>query len=73
MDQWITHGADFVAALALNDPVFRELAEEHERLVPAFDRLMETLPEEQRELILEYLNIQLDMEAQKTRIAWTHQ
>ena len=72
MDQWITHGADFVDALALNDPVFRELAEEHERLVPAFDRLMETLPEEQRELILEYLNLQLDMEAQKTRIAWTH-
>ena len=59
-------------AQAPADPVFRKLAEEHERLVPAFDRLMETMPEEQRELILEYLNLQLDMEAQKTRIAWTH-
>ena len=72
MDEWITFGADYVDELALQDPIFQELQQEHEHLVPAFDRLMELLPEEQSDLILEYLNLQLDMEAQKTRIAWTH-
>lgn len=72
MDEWLVKDADFVDSLAQNDPVFRELRTQHDRLVPAFDRLMETLPEDQRELILEYLNLQLDLEARKTRLAWTH-
>lgn len=71
MDKWMEKGADFVDALARHDPVFQELQQRHDRLVPDFDRLMETLPEDQRELILEYLNLQLDMEARRTFLAWT--
>ena len=70
MDEWIAFGADYVDRLALGDPVFQDLQQQHRCMVPAFDRLMEALPEEQRELILEYLNLQLDMEARKTRLAW---
>ena len=72
MDEWTIRGADFVDQLARQDPVFRELRQQHERLVADFDALMETLPEAQRDLILDYLNLQLDMEAQKTRLAWMH-
>ena len=72
MDEWTIRGADFVDQLARQDPVFRELRQQHERLVADFDALMETLPETQRDLILDYLNLQLDMEAQKTRLAWMH-
>lgn len=72
MDKWIAGEADFLDALAQCDPVFLELRQQHDRLMPAFDRLMEDLPEEQRELVLEYLNLQLDMEARKTRLAWLH-
>ena len=46
MDEWIAFGADFVDRLALGDPVFRDLQQQHRCMVPAFDRLMEALPEE---------------------------
>lgn len=72
MDKWLTLGADFVDGLAQSDPVWLELKQQQDALAPAFDRLLESLPEEHRELILEYLNLQLDMEAQKTRLAWMH-
>lgn len=70
MDNWLLYGADEIDALALQDPVFQQMLAQHDRLVSAFDALMESLPDHQRELILEYLNLQLDMEAWKTRLAW---
>ena len=70
MDEWIVSGADFVDRLARRDPVWQEMREELDGLTPDFDRLMERLPEPDRELILEYLNLQVDLEARKTRLAW---
>lgn len=72
MDEWMAHGADFVETLAQRDPVFHGLRQELEVLTPAFDRLLEALPEDDRELILEYLNLQTDMEARKTFLAWMY-
>lgn len=70
MDNWILYGADHIDELALQDPVFQEMWKRHDPLAEQFDELMERLLEEQRELILEYLNLALDMEARKNRIAY---
>lgn len=72
MDDWIIRDADLVDKLARHDPLWQELRAELDTLTPAFDRLMERLPEPDRELILEYLNLQVDLEGQKTRLAWLH-
>lgn len=71
MDDWIRYGADLVDEVARHDPVFCRMAREQELLVGRFDRLMESLPQDQRELILDYLNLQMDMEARKTCLVWT--
>ncbi len=73
MDKWVAFGAEYVDRLAQRDPLWLELKQQQDLLAPAFDRLMEDLPEDQRELILDYLNLQLDMESRKTCLAWTHQ
>lgn len=73
MDGWIRYGADLVDELARQDPVFLRMVREHELLVDQFDQLMESLPPDQRDLILAYMNLQLDMESRKTCLAWMHQ
>lgn len=73
MDKWVLYGADYVDALARHDPDYQKLLAQHELLVPKFDALMATLPWQQRELVLEYLNLALDLEYQKTRIAYSIQ
>lgn len=72
MEKWLTYGADQVDAMARMDPEYRSLSESQQALVPEFDRLMEGLPREQRELILEYLNLSVDMEYRKTQLVWNY-
>lgn len=72
MDEWLKHGAEYVDALARSDWAYRQMLAQHETLVTQFDELMAALPEHQRELILEYLNLSLDMEYRKTQLAWLH-
>ena len=72
MDEWIIRGADHVDTLARRDPIFQELRQELNALTPDFDRIVESLPQPERELILDYLNLQLDLEARKTCLAWKY-
>lgn len=72
MDEWIAYGADRIDEMTRQDPVYQQMLAQHQPLAEKFDNLMESLSFEHRELILEYLNLALDMEARKTRTAWYH-
>ncbi|MBR2047679.1 MAG: hypothetical protein IJ960_03695 [Oscillospiraceae bacterium] len=70
MDKWIYYGMRQVEELTRTDPYYLELLEEHRKLLPDFEALLEKLTFEDRELLLEYLNLQIDLQAQETRIAY---
>lgn len=70
MEQWLENGAQYAEELARADREYRKMLAQHETLVTRFDELMCSLPTEQRELILEYLNLSVDMEYRKTQLIW---
>lgn len=70
MEQWLEKGAPYADELARADREYRQMLAQHETLVNRFDELMLSLPPEQRELILEYLNLSVDMEYRKTQLVW---
>lgn len=67
---WAYGGFDLVEEQVQKDPDFQALAAEHEALAPKFEALLASLPQQQRELILEYLNLAVDLEYQRVRIAY---
>ena len=70
MDKWTFIGMRQVEELTQADPDYRKLLAEHEKLLPAFEALLAKLSYEDRELVLEYVNLQIDLQYQETRIAY---
>ena len=72
MLEWVLRVVDRVDALADADPEYRELAAQRKRLEPDFDALLARLTPEDRELLLEYMDIVGDMQYRTTQIAWLY-
>ena len=70
MLEWVYRVADRVDALAKSDPEYQELAEQRARLEGAFEALLERLDGDERELLLEYMDIVGNMQYRLTQLAW---
>ena len=70
MNEWEHWAMDMVTEIAARDKAFLELKEEHDALVDRFERLLESLKEDDRELILDYLNISGDLDYRRAQIAF---
>ena len=68
--EWVDRVVDRVDELAKTDPVYQELAEQRLHLEGAFDALLDRLGGEDRELLLEYMDIVGNMQYSVTQLAW---
>lgn len=72
MLQWVYRIADRVDSLARSDPEYRELDRQRLALEGAYSRFLERLDEEDRELLLEYMDVVGNMQYRKTQLAWLY-
>ena len=72
MIEWVTRVVDRVEAEARRDPEYLELMAHQVELVPAFDELLKRLSEEDRELILEYMETALNRQYRFSQLAWRY-
>ena len=72
MIEWVTGVVDRIEAEARQDPEYRELMEHQVELVPAFDALLARLPEDDRELILEYMETAMNRQYRFSQLAWRY-
>ena len=72
MLEWVYRIADRVDALARVDPEYRELDRQRLALEGEYSRFLERLDEEDRELLLEYMDVVGNMQYRKTQLAWLY-
>ena len=72
MLQWVYRIADRVDSLARSDPEYREPDRQRLALEEAYSRFVERLDEEDRELLLEYMDVVGNMHYRKTQLAWLY-
>lgn len=72
MLEWVTFAADRVDALAGSDPEYRELAARQKALVDAFEALLSAMKEDDRELILDYMEAEGELLYRKTQLAYEY-
>lgn len=70
MPEWVYRAAQRVDALARIDPEYQELAKQRLYLEDAYIALLDRLNEEDRELLLEYMDIVANMQYRMTQLAW---
>ena len=70
MLEWVYRVADRVDALAERDPEYQEMAQQRLELEEAYNALLEKLSAEDRELLLEYMDIVGNMQYRMTQLAW---
>lgn len=68
--EWVYRVAERVDALAKADPEYQELAAQRLHLEEAYNALLERLGAEDRELLLEYMDIVGNMQYRMTQLAW---
>ena len=69
---WVNRIADRVDALAKGDPDFRALDRQRKALEPGYEMLLSRLSPEDRELLLEYMDVTGNMQYRKTQLAWLY-
>ena len=72
MLQWVYRIADRVDALAAKDVEYRELEQQRKALERAYEGLLARLSEEDRELLLEYMDVAGNMQYRLTQLAWLY-
>ena len=70
MHAWESWAMDRVLEITRRDDAFQELMAEHNALVSDFERLLDSLEPEKRDLILDYLNISGDLDYRRAQIAF---
>lgn len=70
MLEWVYWAADQVDELAKVDRDYLEVSMKQEQLVSDFEALLSRLPAEERELILEYMLAEGEMQYRKTQLAY---
>ena len=72
MIEWVMGVVDRIEEEARRDSEYRELTAHQVELVPAFDALLERLSEDDRELILEYMETAMNRQYRFSQIAWRY-
>ena len=72
MLQWVYRIADRVDALAAKDTEYREQDRRRKELEGAYDGLLARLSTEDREMLLEYLDVTGNMQYRLTQLAWLY-
>ena len=72
MLEWVLHAADQVDRIARSDPEYRELARQRSALDSAYNEILDRLSKEDRELLLEYMDIVGNMQYRITQLAWRY-
>ncbi len=72
MLEWVLRIADRVDALGKADPVYRELARQRIDLEPEYEALLERMTPEDRELLLEYMDVVGNMQYRISQLAWRY-
>ena len=72
MLEWVYRVADRVDAVAKADPEYRDLDRQRRALEPDYEALLLRLSEEDRELLLEYMEVTGNMQYRLTQLAWRY-
>lgn len=72
MREWVKGVCDRVDDLASMDAEYRELNRQREALEEAYTNLLDRLCEEDRELLLEYMDVVGNMQYRMTQLAWLY-
>lgn len=72
MLEWVWRVSEQVQQLAKTDPEYRELTRKRAELDDAFSNLLSRLTEEDRELLLEYMEIAENQQYRFSQLAWRY-
>lgn len=72
MLQWVLRIADRVDILAKADPEYQKLAQQRLDLEPEYEALLKRLAPEDRELLLEYMDVVGNMQYRTSQLAWLY-
>lgn len=72
MLEWVYRAADAVDRIAKRDPEYRELAQKQRELVGEYDALLARLSPEDKELLLEYMDVTGNMQYRLTQLAYAY-
>ena len=72
MLEWIYGTAERVDEFTNRDPEYQELARQQRWLVDDFEALLKRLQKDDRELLLEYMEVVGNMQYRKTQLAWQY-
>ena len=72
MMEWIFRAADQVDRLAKADMEYQELARQRAELDGAYTDLLSRLHADDRELLLEYMDVVGNMQYRMTQLAWLY-
>lgn len=72
MLEWVSHTAERVDQVAKNDPEYSALAHRRAELDSTFCALLDQLSDEDREFLLEYMDVVGNMQYRMTQLAWRY-
>ena len=72
MLEWVYRISEQVQLLANNDPEYRELTQQRLDMNERFEQLLSRLPEEDREFLLDYMDISENQQYRFSQLAWLY-
>ena len=72
MTEWINRVCDRVDQLTAEQPYFQELLARHRALEPQYQEILSSLPQQDAEILIEYLYLTTEMDYQKTQTAYAY-
>ena len=72
MLEWVYRVSEQVQLLANNDPEYRELTQRRLGMNEKFEQLLSGLSEEDREFLLEYIDISENQQYRFSQLAWLY-
>ena len=72
MLEWVYRVSEQVQLLANNDPEYRELTQRRLGMNGIFEQLLSGLSEEDREFLLEYIDIAENQQYRFSQLAWLY-
>ena len=72
MLEFVWRVSEQVQQIANMDPVYRELAQKHTELEAEYTNLLSRLNEDDRELLLEYMDVEGNLQYRFSQLAWRY-
>lgn len=72
MLEWVMRTAERVDAIAKHDPEYLELARQQIELAPKYESLLVRIAPEDRDPLLEYMDVTANMQYRISQLAWRY-